>query len=38
MWYVAIERFLMATQKSSSSRLKGFCIVHTTCTLGLNYF
>ena len=38
MWYVSIERFLMATQKSSSSRLKGFCIVHTTCTLGSNYF
>ena len=37
MWYVSIERFLMATQKSSSSRLKGFCIVHTTCTLGSNY-
>ena len=38
MWYVSIERFLMATQKSSLSRLKGFCIVHTTCTLGSNYF
>ena len=38
MWYVSIERFLMATQKSSSSRLKGFCIVHTTCTLGSDYF